>query len=476
MQTPSPATLDALLAARAPVHLAGAGGVGMAGLAFLLRRRGHDVTACDAHPGRVAEWLRAEGVEVLAGHDPAHLAAGARWVVRSAAVPPAHPEMAEAARRGLPVFPRGEVLPRLLEGQTSVAIGGTHGKTTTSTFIAGALKAASRAPSWCIGGDSVLLGGVAGAGDGFPERGGFLVVEADESDGTIARYAPDVAVVTNIDFDHMEHFPNVAAFEACFRAFMRQTLRRVVYCWDDPRTRAVASADAGDKGLAYGFGDGAGLHGSNLNLRAEDLSFEVEALGEPWGRFRLPVPGRHNALNALATLAVLREFGLTPDAARDALAGLSLPRRRLERVAEARGIRVISDYGHHPREIAALVAAAAGQGRPRLIAVFQPHRYTRTLALGREFPSAFRGVSELVLLPVYAASETPLPGGTGEDLFRHFREQAGPGSPRVSLADSLEAAWTEIQRLWRPGDLFLVVGAGDVEKIAGWAASELAGT
>jgi len=205
-------------------------GVGMAGVAFLLRVRGFTVTGCDAHLNRLAAWLARHGVKVAAGHRPAHLRPAPQWIVRTPAVAEDNPEMARARAGGIPVFARGQVLPELLAGHTSVAVCGTHGKTTTTTFITHMLRHAGRDPSWCIGGENPAFGdGVAGAG-----RGGHMVVEADESDGTLALYRPDIAVVTNIEFDHMEHFASVAAFEDCFRTFIRQARRQVVYCAEDP--------------------------------------------------------------------------------------------------------------------------------------------------------------------------------------------------------------------------------------------------
>ena len=445
------------------VHLLGVCGVGMAGLACLLRQRGLTVSGCDLSLNPLAEWLQARGVGVAAGHSPAHITSAIDWVIRSAAVAPDAEEVCAARARRIPIFRRGAVLPALLRGQCSIAIAGTHGKTTTSTFTAQMLHAAGRDPSFCIGGEIPPLGGVAGAG-----TSGLLVVEADESDGTLALYAPEIAVVTNIEFDHMEHFASVAAFEDCFRTFVSRA-RRVVYCGDDPRAARVCAERPG--ALSYGFGDGVALRAVEVEEGAAAGRYTALLNGRRLGRVELPVPGRHNVLNSLAALGVGLELGLPFAAIALALAQVSLPRRRFERVVDRPDIRVISDYGHHPSEVRALLQAARKQPCARLLGVFQPHRYTRTLALGAEFPGAFEGLDELVLVPVYAASEKPLAGGMIWDLYARFREQT---SLNVVLGDSLPQAWAHLRRQLRPGDLLLVIGAGDVEKIAVLARDELA--
>jgi UDP-N-acetylmuramate--L-alanine ligase/UDP-N-acetylenolpyruvoylglucosamine reductase len=446
------------------VHLVGICGVGMAGLALLLKSRGFRVSGCDQSASRLADWLRSRGIEVQTPHAPGHLEEAVDWVVRTAAAPLDSPELGAAARWGIPVYLRGEVLPEILKATSAIAVSGTHGKTTTSTFITQMLCGAGRDPSWCIGGENDLLGGVAGVG-----RGGLTVVEADESDGTLALYHPDIAVVTNIEFDHMEHFGTEEHLLDCFRTFAGQA-RCVVYCADD--TRACRVCRGRGRTVSYGFSAEADFSATDIVLEAGTVRFQVLHGGRPCVDLHLPVPGRHNVLNALAAVAVGVELGVTPDAMRTALAGACLPRRRFEKVVDRPDCTVISDYAHHPTEIRALIQAAQGLGRSRILAVFQPHRYTRTRALGPEFPSAFAGLHTLVLVPVYAASEPVLSGGTSEDLYTEFRlgrERGEPAAEQVYLTGSLEAAWSYLRRELRPGDLLLVIGAGDVEKIAGWA-------
>ncbi len=389
-------------------------------------------------------------------------------------MPTANPEICRAVSLGIPVSARGEVLPCLLEGHRSVAVGGTHGKTTTSTFVASILESAGRDPVWCIGGISSVLGGVAGPDGESPFRSDGnrpMVVEADESDGTIALYRPDIAVLTNVQFDHMEHFDGVEEFEECFRRFIVNAGGKVIYCLDDPRAASLCCGR--DDTLSYGLSACADIAGSDLEMGREGVGFRVSEHGKSYLKVDLPVPGRHNVLNALAAICVAREFGLTVAEIRDGLHKLKLPARRFEKVVHSAGVQVVSDYAHHPAEIAALVSMARDQGCKRILAVFQPHRYTRTRALGDMFPAAFEGVDELVLTPVYAASEAPLVGGMVEDLHRHFVDSRVNGLPHVQLAASPELAWKLVSDKLRDGDLLLVVGAGDIERVAHLAAEEL---
>jgi UDP-N-acetylmuramate--alanine ligase len=463
MHTGNTILRDKLVTGTGHVHLAGICGVGMAGLALLLKARGFRVSGCDLMVNRLACWLRERGIPVSERHSAAHLNEDVDWVIRSAAVPDSSDEIKAALARGLPVFKRGEVLPALLAGTSSIAVAGTHGKTTTSSFIAQTLLRAGLAPSFCIGGEVDVLGGVAGIG-----TGGLTVAEADESDGTLALYQPEVAIITNIEFDHMEHFASIEAFEACFRSFVRQTRRRIIYCIDDTRAARVCSGEP--LGLSYGFSSEASLRAFITEEAATSSRFDVLFRGQALGSFTVSAPGRHNVLNMLACMAVGIEYGLDTGLLREALAHVTLPRRRFERIIERDDLVVISDYAHHPSEIAALVKTARQLNRSRLFAVFQPHRYTRTLALGANFPAAFEGVDEVVLCPVYAASEAPLPGGSIWDLYAHCRKA---GLQRVSVASSLMNAWQYCRDQMRLDDLFLVIGAGDVERIGGWAREEL---
>jgi UDP-N-acetylmuramate--alanine ligase len=435
------------------VHLMGAGGIGMAGLARLLAAKGLRVTGCDGGAPRTLAWLRRCGIDVVTGHDPAHLD-GVDWAVFSPALAPGHPERAAAEKRGLPLFRRGQVLPVLAETWRTIAVAGTHGKTTTSSMAAHILRACGVDASWCIGGELPPNGSPAGVG-----ASGWLVIEADESDGTLAHYAPEIAVVTNIEFDHMEHFESEAAMTECFRAFIRQA-RTVVYGADDPE---AARLGRGAGGVSFGLDGDADYRAEVLEAGPGGTRFSAGLPGGRTATVHLPLTGRHNVRNALAALAACETgCGIDMAAACAALGSFALPKRRFEPVTEGRGIRVIADYAHHPTEIRALLDAARQAGAARIWAVFQPHRYTRTQALGPAFPPAFAGVDGVILLPVYAASEPPLAGGTSEDLLDQFRRQGG--AP-VELAADLPDAADRIQRRWRAGDWVLLVGAGDIEEL-----------
>jgi UDP-N-acetylenolpyruvoylglucosamine reductase len=435
--------IDACLAqAGSSVHLVGVGGVGMAGLAILLKEFGHDVSGCDLHPGPLAKDLARRGLNICHGHDPEHLEAGIDWIVVSTAVPSDHPELEAARQAGIPVFRRGHVLARLTGNYRTIAVCGTHGKTTTATFIVQMLRAAGRKVGWCIGGESSQLGAVASTGaDGEP----LMVVEADESDGTLAAYHPTLTVVTGIEFDHAEYYTDEAMLLDCFRKVTDQTTGQIIYCNED----ALATTLLKDRSNATGYS------------AADGPRLEVVPLGA--------AAGAHNYLNAIAAVRVGQWAGLMHEETLNGLSQRRLPARRMECVSKAGGVRVISDYAHHPTEIRAVVETVRPSTKGRLLAVFQPHRYSRTARLGADFPPAFKGVDELVLVPVYAASEPPCPDGRVWSLYRHFRE--AEDAPVPLLADTLERAWYYLQRAARPGDTVLVLGAGDVERVADWAAA-----
>jgi UDP-N-acetylmuramate--alanine ligase len=414
--------IDSLLSEPRRIHMIGIGGIGMAGLAFLLKERGHYVSGCDEQENRQTAWLREKNIPVSIGHDQAHLT-DADWIIRTTAVPDDHPEVVNAE---VPVSRRGEVLPAILRDRFTIAVSGTHGKTTTTSMIAQILGC-----GYCIGGEVPGFDGVA-------KDGQIMVVEADESDGTIANYHPDIAVITNIEYDHMEHHANVEAFEACFKTFIANTKQKIVYCAEDPAASRLCKNNP--KAVPYGF-------------QVSDFKFQVS------------LPGLHNRLNAMAATAVCGKWKCVEEIAQ-ALASLKPVRRRFERVFEG-DYTIISDYAHHPTEIRALIQTTLETLKPkRLLGVFQPHRYTRTKALMNDFPPAFQGLEKLWLLPVYAASEKPLAGGTTDDLFKKV---SALGQPDVKSFQTLEKVWQDIQIELCAGDVLLIIGAGDIERLAEWA-------
>ena len=406
------------------VHLIGVGGIGMAGIAFLLKKRGLVVTGCDVQENRQIEWLRRSGVEVSMGHAESHITESSDWLIRSTAVSETHPEVCHAKELGIPVSRRGEVLPALMRDRICIAVSGTHGKTTTTAILAQVLGC-----GYCIGGEIVGVEGVAKDGE-------IMVVEADESDGTLTGYTPDISVITNIEYDHMEHHASAADFIGCFKRLIRNTQQKIHYCAADPIASQICDGQP-----------------------------KCEAYKIPEGGLKLPLPGVHNQWNAAAALAVARYWKSEKEVLKS-LMGINSIRRRFETVFEGGGIRIVSDYAHHPTEVSALIQTALELKPKRLLGVFQPHRYTRTLALGADFPSSFQGLEKLWLVPVYAASEESLEGGTTADLVNCFQKG---WKGRLFEFQSLASAWMDIQSVLREGDLLLIIGAGNIEQLAEWA-------
>jgi UDP-N-acetylmuramate--alanine ligase len=404
-----------LLSANRRIHMLGIGGIGMAGLAFLLNERGHTVSGSDAQENRQTDWLRGKGISIQN-----EVPSDAEWVIRSRAVPDSHPDVASAS---VPVSWRGDVLPELLKDRYTIAVSGTHGKTTTTAMIAQILNC-----GYCIGGEVDGFDGVARDGD-------VMVVEADESDGTVANYCPDIAVITNIEYDHMEHHDSVEAFERCLIQFAKNAKEKVIYCAEDEAS--VRLFKNNPKASAYSH--------------------------EP---LNVSLPGRHNQLNAMAALEVCRHLDCPDAVSFQGLENLKPVKRRFEMVFDGE-YKVISDYAHHPTEIRALIETARETLKPRrLLAVFQPHRYTRTKALMSDFPPAFQGLEKLWLVPVYAASEPPIVGGTTEDLMNEF---SNAWKNRINFFQSLEPAWQDIRRELSAGDVLLIIGAGDIERMGEWS-------
>ena len=445
-------------------HFLGICGIGMAGLARLLSAAGWRVSGCDAAPDPdVCRWLTARGIAVWTGHDPAHLRDGCDLLVCSTAVPRSLPEPAAALAKGIPVRARGHVLADWLNARRGIAVCGTHGKTSSTVALTRLLRRLGIDAGWCAGGWGEGLDGPAGAGGDD-----WWVVEADESDGTLAAYRPMVTLLTNVEFDHAEHFADAVALEACFGAVVAGTRERLVYCADDPGAARLGVGHPG--ALSYGVdAPGAALQARAVREHRNGFCFELWLHGRRVGMGRLGVTGRHNLCNALGILGVAISLGVAPASALRALPlAYRLPRRRFERYASANGIRVYTDYAHHPREIAAVMQMACARAR-RVRILFQPHRYSRTRALGAAFPAAFNGAHEVTLCPVYAASEPSVEGGTAADLYARFRTDTLAAGCTVRLAGSLEAAWSGMRRRLRRGDLLAVVGAGDVVRVAEWA-------
>jgi UDP-N-acetylmuramate--alanine ligase len=440
------------------VHLLGIGGVGMSGIARLLRGRGVEVSGTDSAASETLERLRELGIATFVGHDPANLGdlgAGDTLVV-SSAVRTGNPELVAARERGLRVLHRSEALAALMVGRAGVAVAGTHGKTTTSSMLGVALSAAGLDPSYAIGGE--LTGGSDG---GARDGSGPFVAEADESDGSFRAYAPVVDVVTNVEPDHLDHYGTAEAYAAAFEEFVARLLPGglLVACADDAGSAALVehARARGVRVRTYGTA-------GTADVRLEDVRPGVAPSavlldGEDRRELRLVVPGHHNLLNAAAAYCAAVELGADPVPVLEGLARFGGARRRFELKGEAAGVRVVDDYSHHPTEVEALLRAArpvAGDGR--VVVVFQPHLVSRTRTFATEFGRALGLADEVVVLDVYVAREDPDPDVTGASVA-----DAVPLPPgQVRFLPDRSAAAEVLAATVRAGDLLLTVGAGDV--------------
>jgi UDP-N-acetylmuramate--alanine ligase len=441
------------------VHFIGVGGAGMSGLARILLSRGRAVSGSDAKDSPVLVALRALGADVRVGHAAAHLPAATRLVVTTpASIRDTNPELVEAHRRGLRVVPRAAVLAALMADRRGVAVAGTHGKTSTTTMLTVAAQHCGVDPSFAIGGDPQDVGG-AGAHHGSGE---LFVAEADESDSTFLLLHPYAGVVTNIEADHLDHFGSVAAVHAAFLAFAQTVTGFVVCGVDDAGARALAveAAAGGGRVVTYGTGAGADLRLTAIRPDGDGVAYDTTYRGADLGTVRLRVPGAHMAANSAAALLTGLELGLPPAGLVEGLATYSGVRRRFEFKGEAAGVRVYDDYAHHPTEIATQLAVArqvAAGGR--VVAVFQPHLYSRTAAFAMEFGKALGVADEVVVMEVYAGREDPVPGVTGALVA-----QAVPGRG-VIFEPSWSAVPAVVAGLVKAGDLVVTMGAGDVTMI-----------
>jgi UDP-N-acetylmuramate--alanine ligase len=430
----------------APVHFIGVGGVGMAGLARLLRQAGFPVSGSDLSPGSLGEDLRDLGARVFAGHHAGHVPPETAWVVRTPAVAPDNPELEAARARHLPVFARGDVLAAISRSRPSLAVAGAHGKTTTSAMLAHVLRACGIDAGYAIGGETSLPGKIADTG-----MDPHFVCEADESDGTLVAYTAEVGILTHVEWDHIEHFRSMESLLDCYRRFAFRC-RTLWIRGDDPLAARVAEGHP--RVRRAGESEGADLR---LLSAEDDPQGQTIRLAESVGR--LPLPGRHNAWNALLALGAAGELGVAPARGLAALASFVSVGRRFDRV-EVGGITLVSDYAHHPTEIRALLDSARALGPRRIRVAFQPHRYSRTRHLLDEFARCFAGVAELHLLPVYAASERPSQGVGSDALAR----ACDPFVPTRLHADA-EALAAAVLPGFCNGDVFLIVGAGDIVRM-----------
>jgi UDP-N-acetylmuramate--alanine ligase len=438
------------------VHFVGIGGVGMSGLAELLHDQGYRVSGSDLRDGPTCARLRQRGIEVTIGHDAANLGQ-ADAVVYSSAVRPSNPELREAERRRIPVIPRAEMLAEVMRLKDGIAVAGTHGKTTTTSMVAHLLDAAGLDPTAVVGGRVRSGGAASGARLG---RGDWLVAEADESDGSFLRLSPVIAVVTNVEPEHLDHYGDFAAVEDAFVEFANGVpfWGAVVLCLDHPGVQAILPRIT-RRAVTYGFSSQAEWCARDVRPLAPGSRFEVVRDGQVLGEVTLPLPGRHNVANALAALAVAAELDVPFEGAAAALAAFPGVERRFETLGEARGVRVVDDYGHHPTEIRATLAAARSVHPGRVVAVFQPHRYTRTRDLFDDFATAFNDADRVVVTEVYAAGEDKIPGAEGGPLADAIRAH---GHRDVRFVGDLEAVAPSLAPELEPGDWVITLGAGNV--------------
>jgi UDP-N-acetylmuramate--alanine ligase len=435
------------------IHFVGIGGIGMSGIAEVLLNLGYRVSGSDQRESDVTRRLRSLGGKLFVGH-AAEQVAGADVVVISSAVKSDNPEVVAARQRAIPVIPRAEMLGELMRLKDGVAVAGSHGKTSTTTMVATILAQAGLDPTVVIGGKAKVFGSNARLGGGE-----VLVAEADESDGSFSHLIPMVAVITNIDREHMDHYGNEAALRKAFLDFANHVpfYGVVVVCADNP-TAAGLLPELLKRHVTYGLSAG-DYRGEILSADAQGTRLRVRVHGELRGEVTVRMPGIHYAQNALAALCVADVFGVPFATTCDALAGFGGVDRRFSVRGEAGGVLVVDDYGHHPTEMAATIAAAKLFGR-RLVVAFQPHRYTRTSDLMREFAPALAGADEIVLTDIYPAGEAPIAGVDADALLRTFSPGAAVSyGARPGLAGHL------LGRL-RPGDLLLTLGAGDITQVA----------
>lgn len=445
------------------VHMVGIGGAGMSGIARILLDRGGQVSGSDAKESRGVAALRARGAQIRIGHDGSALDmldGGPTAVVTThAAIPKTNPELVEARRRGIPVILRPVVLAKLMAGDTTLMVTGTAGKTTTTSMLIVALQHSGFDPSFAVGGDLGAAGTNAHHGSGA-----YFVAEADESDGSLVQYQPDIAVVTNIEADHLDFFGTEQAYVDVFDAFIERLTPggALVVCVDDPGAAALAARTAalGIRVLRYGS-TGDDLAGALLDWEQHGTSAvaTVQLAGESRPRtMRLSVPGRHMALNALAALLAAVQAGADPDVVLDALAEFEGVRRRFELVGVAAGVKVFDDYAHHPTKVSAALSAVralAAESQGRAIVVFQPHLYSRTQTFAREFGAALSAADEVFVLDVFAAREQPIAGISGRSIAEHV-------TVPVHYVPDFSAVAEKVAAAAGPGDVVVTMGAGDV--------------
>jgi UDP-N-acetylmuramate--alanine ligase len=439
------------------IHLVGIGGIGMSGIAEVLLTLGYSVSGSDTKLSTLTERLQDLGATIYDGHKAANVE-GAHVVVISSAVKADNPELIEARKRKIPIIPRAEMLAELMRLKYGIAVGGAHGKTTTTSLVASILTAAHLDPTFVVGGKVNQAGTTARLG-----KGEYFVVEADESDRSFLLFAPVVAVVTTIDREHLDQYTSLADIQGAFTQFVNRVpfYGAAILCLDEPNVQAIIP-NVKRPILTYGTSSQADLLISDIELRGLESEFRLSYKGEDLGLFRLPhPPGIHNVRNAAAAAAVALYLNVPAELIRQGLANFGGVGRRFDIKGSVNDVTVIDDYGHHPVEIKATLEAARGCKFNRLLVLFQPHRYSRTQHLWQEFTRAFNQADLLVITDIYAASEAPIPGVTSEALAAAIREA---GHKNVQYIRSMQDSIGFLLKNARPGDAILTVGAGSVSR------------
>ncbi len=440
------------------IHLVGIGGSGMSGIAEVLLSSGYAVSGSDVKTSPVTQRLQKLGATIYESHDAANVH-GAHVVVVSSAVAADNAEIVEAHRQKIPVIPRAEMLAELMRLKRGIAVAGAHGKTTTTSMTAAVLAAADLDPTFVVGGRVNHAGANAQVGEGE-----YMVVEADESDGSFLLLAPEIAVITTIDREHMDHYSSLEDVQETFLRFANRVpfYGSVVLCLDEPNVQAILPRVKRPV-ITYGVSSQSDLVISDAKLNGLASDFKLKYRGDDLGEFHLPSPpGIHNVRNAAAAAAVALALNVPADLIRAGLANFSGVARRFEIKGEFSGVTLIDDYGHHPAEIRATLEAARGCGYKRLLVLFQPHRYTRTQYLWDDFRSPFNLADVLVMTDIYAAGETPIPGITGEKLAEAV---STAGHKNVVHSSTLQGGIEFMLREARPGDAVLTIGAGSVGRV-----------
>ncbi len=441
------------------IHFVGIGGIGMSGIAELLLNLGYRVSGSDQRRSDITDRLARLGAQITAGHAAENVPADGHVVVVSSAVKADNPEVVEALRRKIPVIPRAEMLAELMRMKYGIAIAGTHGKTTTTSMVATVLAAAGWDPTAVVGGKLNSLGSNAKLG-----QGKFLVAEADESDGSFLKLSPTVAVVTNIDPEHLDFYSGIGQIKETFLHFINKIpfYGFAVLCIDHPNVQELIPSVT-KTFVTYGFSAHADYRADSVVSEGMSSRFRVVRRGEALGEATIGAPGRHNVSNALAAVAVAEELGIPFERIIAGLADYGGVVRRFQVKGERNGVTVVDDYGHHPAEVRATLSAARDVWPSRRIVVgFQPHRYSRTQALFRDFIPAFNDADLLFVFDVYPAGEEPIPGASGERLCEAIREH---GHKAAIYAGKAGDAVPTVVPMLCPGDIFLTMGAGDVWKL-----------